>query len=204
MDGIIDWLTGLPVHVLYIALAAIGAAENIFPPLPADTVVALGSWLAARGTGNVVIAFLAPVLGNIVGATGMYYVGRSHGRDWMRGKFPSIASERGEQRLRVLYERYGVVALVISRFIPGVRALVPPFAGAMHVSAPMAIGAMAIASTVWYGTISYLAFRAGADWSNVARLIKQFGVVTSLVAAGLALAGIVLWLVARRRAAAKS
>jgi membrane protein DedA with SNARE-associated domain len=204
VEGLIDWLVSLPTNVLYAALAAIGAAENVFPPLPADTVVALGSWLAARGKGNALLAFLAPVLGNIAGASAMYVVGRSHGKEWMRRHFPKLANDRSEQRLRDLYARYGVVALVLSRFIPGVRALVPPFAGAMHVPAFVAIGAMAVASTLWYGTISYLAFRAGADWSHLAALIRQSGLIASAVAAGLLLLGGLAWLIARRRAGAES
>jgi membrane protein DedA with SNARE-associated domain len=203
VDRLIDWLTGLPTGVLYAALAAIGAAENLFPPMPADTVVALGSWLAARGKGSAALAFLAPVLGNIVGAAGMYVVGRSHGKVWMRRNFPSLASERSEQRLQDLYARYGVAALVLSRFIPGVRALVPPFAGAMHVPAVSAIGAMAVASTVWYGTISYLAFRAGADWTHLARLIRRSGLVASIVAVALLLVVLLAWFIARRRAGAE-
>ena len=49
MSRLLDWLSSLPPTALYLVLAVTAAAENIFPPLPADTVVALGSWLSARG-----------------------------------------------------------------------------------------------------------------------------------------------------------
>ena len=71
---------------------------------------------------------------------------------------PSISrhsgDERNEKRLEAMYGRYGIVALVVSRLIPGVRALVPPFAGALKVPPYTAISAMAIASAVWYGIIA--------------------------------------------------
>jgi membrane protein DedA with SNARE-associated domain len=205
MHGVITWLTALPTTVLYVILAVVGAAENVFPPLPADTVVALGSWLAARGKGSAVAAFLAPVLGNIAGATGMYLVGRRHGSDWMHRKFPALASPDNERRLQALYGKYGLVALVLSRFIPGVRAIVPPFAGAMRVPAGRAIAAMAIASAAWYGTISWLAFRAGSsDWGAIMRLIRQSGTIAAGVAALLLLAGVGYWAATRRRASAGS
>jgi membrane protein DedA with SNARE-associated domain len=201
MQGLIDWLTGLPTSVLYVALAVIGAVENVFPPIPADTVVALGSWLAARGKGSALAAFLAPVRGNGAGAAAMYFVGRSHGADWMHEKFPALANERNERRLQALYGKYGVLALVLSRFVPGVRALVPPFAGAMKVPAGRAIAAIAIASTAWYGTISYVAFRAGADWSALAGTIRRYSSIMAIVAA-VALAGAAVWWYLRRRAQA--
>ena len=57
MSGIIAWLTGLRLAVLYPIMAVAAAVENIFPPIPADSIVALGSWLAARGEGTVISAF---------------------------------------------------------------------------------------------------------------------------------------------------
>jgi membrane protein DedA with SNARE-associated domain len=131
----------------------------------------------------------------------MYFVGRSHGADWMHEKFPALANERNERRLQALYGKYGVLALVLSRFVPGVRALVPPFAGAMKVPAGRAIAAIAIASTAWYGTISYVAFRAGADWSALAGTIRRYSSIMAIVAA-VALAGAAVWWYLRRRAQA--
>jgi membrane protein DedA with SNARE-associated domain len=198
MQGLIAWLVALPSALLYGVLAVVGALENVFPPIPADTVVALGSWLAARGKGSAVIAFLAPVLGNIAGAAAMYFVGRSHGAEWMHRRFPALANAANERRLEALYGRYGVLALVLSRFIPGVRALVPPFAGAMKVPAGRAIAAMSLASAAWYGTISYLAFRAGADWAGLSRVIRHYGAIVASVAALLLIAGVAWWFLARR------
>ena len=65
MGGILDWLESLPVGALYASLALVAAIENIFPPVPADTVVAFGSFLAARGHGTALGAFLATWVGNV-------------------------------------------------------------------------------------------------------------------------------------------
>lgn len=200
MEGILASLAHLPLSVLYLTMAAIAAVENIFPPVPADSVVAFGSWLAARGDGSALGAFLATWVGNVAGAAAMYLIGRRHGAGWMRRHFPKIADEKGEQRLRDLYGKYGITALVVSRFIPGIRALVPPFAGALRIPAAAAIGAMAIASAVWYGFISYLAFKAGADWTQLARMISRSGTVTAIVATVLLAIALVMWFLRHRRA----
>jgi len=194
LPSLLHWLGGLPPLVLYLSLAALAAAENIFPPLPTDTVVAFGTWLAARGDGSALGAFLCTWVGNVAGAAAMYAVGRRHGTGWLRRKFPRLADETGEARLRVLYSRYGLFALVVSRFIPGVRALVPPFAGALRVPAIPAIAAMAAASAVWYGVISYLAWKAGSDWDNVVALVVRSGRVITLAACVIALVATLLWL----------
>ncbi|PYP66245.1 MAG: alkaline phosphatase, partial [Gemmatimonadetes bacterium] len=79
MDSLLAWLTSLPIGTLYVALAAVAAIENVFPPIPADTVVALGSFLAARGKGSVIAAFTATWLGNVTSAMIMYGIGRRYG-----------------------------------------------------------------------------------------------------------------------------
>src|SRR5215217_9418737 len=127
MSGFTAWLAGLPLAVLYPVLALVAAVENVFPPVPADTVVALGSWLAARGQGSAFWAFFATWVGNVAGAGAMYFVGRRHGTAWIHKRFPSLADEKNERRLRELHGKYGALSLVLSRFIPGVRAVVPPF-----------------------------------------------------------------------------
>jgi membrane protein DedA with SNARE-associated domain len=129
----------------------------------------------------------------------MYAVGRRHGAGWIHRRFPSLSNARGEERLQRLYSRYGVPALVASRFIPGVRALVPPCAGALKVPAPTAVAAMALASGVWYGFISYIAYRAGTDWDALTRRVAHSSAVSAVAAAILVAIGVAIWLVRRRR-----
>ncbi|MEO8621631.1 MAG: DedA family protein [bacterium] len=199
MAGLIAWLMELPQAVLYPLMAIAAAVENIFPPIPADTIVALGSWLAGRGEGSALGAFAATCVGNVGGAAAMYAVGRTHGAGWMHRKFPRLADERSEARLKAMYGKYGIAALVVSRLIPGVRALVPPFAGALRVPPVQAIGAMGVASAVWYGIISYLAFHADAGWAQLMLLIKRSGTVVAVAATVLLVAGVAVWYVRNRR-----
>ncbi len=180
-------------------MALFAAVENVFPPIPADTVVALGSWLAARGQGSPVWAFLSVWIGNVAGAAAMYFVGRRHGTVWIERRFPKIADEKSENRLRELHRRYGAASLFLSRFIPGVRALVPPFAGALRLPAMSSLVSIAVASGIWYGLVSYLAFRAGAaDWNALTGRISSVGRWIA-VGAGVVLAvGALAWWLRQR------
>jgi membrane protein DedA with SNARE-associated domain len=200
--GLLDWLSHVPLSVLYLLLAAFAAVENVFPPVPADTVVALGSWLAARGQGSAFWAVFATWLGNVVGAGAMYFVGRRHGAAWMRKRFPALGDEKNARRLRELHGKYGALSLVLSRFIPGVRALVPPFAGALRISPVTTMLSLSLASAVWYGLVSYVAFRAGADWGALMARITRYGRFAALAAAGLIAAAAVVWWLRRRQRAA--
>ena len=196
-----DWLSHVPMSVLYLLMAAFAAVENVFPPVPADTVVALGSWLAARGQGSAFWAIVATWVGNVAGAGAMYFVGRRHGTAWMHRRFPALADEKNERRLRELHGKYGAISLVLSRFIPGVRALVPPFAGALRISPVTTMLSLSLASAVWYGMVSYVAFRAGADWGALMARITRYGRFAAVGAAVIVAAGALGWWLRRQRTA---
>jgi len=196
------WLNSVPIGTLYVALGAVAAIENVFPPVPADTVVALGSFLAARGRGSVVAAFLATWIGNVGSAMVMYTLGRRYGAAKLERRLLGDKAEGAESRLGKMYGKYGVLALFASRFIPGVRALVPPFAGALRVPAARAGLAIASASAIWYGTVSYLGFTLGGNWQRVLYLITEYGRILAGAAAVFLLSGVLIWRIRVRKISA--
>ncbi|MDQ4079999.1 MAG: DedA family protein [Gemmatimonadota bacterium] len=200
MQDALHWLSGLPPFALYAALAAVAAAENIFPPLPADTVVAFGAFLAARGHATLIGAFLATWLGNVSGALLVYTLGRRYGASYAQRWLARFGSEKNEQRLERMYAQRGIAALFLSRFIPGVRALVPPFAGAVRVPALRAALAIAIASGIWYGIVTWIAYNVGSDWDALQARLKSAGITAALIAGGLAIAAVAWYLLRRRKA----
>jgi membrane protein DedA with SNARE-associated domain len=199
LQDVLAWLTALPPTALYGALAVVAAIENIFPPVPADTIVAFGAFLAARGDASLAGAFLATWLGNVAGALLMYALGRRFGGDGLRHRFLGVTDRHGaSDRITRLYARYGIPALFLSRFLPGVRALVPPVAGALRVPAVTASLAIALASALWYGTIAVLAYNVGARWEVLAERISSLSRTAGLAALGVT-AVVVLVVVLRRR-----
>lgn len=198
MEGVLHWLSSLPPAVLYIVMAVVAAIENIFPPIPADTIVAFGSFLAARGQGTIIGAFLSVWLGNLGGAAIMYGAGRRYGASQVEKRLLKDKGAEAEGKLRTLYERYGIGALFVSRFVPGVRAVVPPFAGALKVPFIPALAVMGIASGIWYGLVAWLAFRVGSDWDALQATIKQYGTIAAIVAIVVVLIGAIVWFFKRR------
>ena len=199
MSSFLAWLSAVPVAVLYVALTVAAAIENIFPPIPADTIVAVGSFLAARGKGSVFAAFAATWLGNVGGAMVVYAVGRRYGAERLERRLLGEKSPGAEMRLERLYGRYGLISLFASRFVPGLRALVPPFAGALRVPPLRAGLAIGSASAIWYGTVSYLGFTLGGNWQRVSALVVEYGRALALAAIVVLLGAFMIWWTRSRR-----
>src|SRR5436853_7680280 len=79
LQQILGWLGDLPLGSLYVAIAALSAFENFFPPFPSDAVIAFGSFLADRARGSPFTVFLLGWLGNLAGAGVAYTLGRRFG-----------------------------------------------------------------------------------------------------------------------------
>lgn len=197
LDAALIWLSGLPSGVLIGAMAALAAIENIFPPIPADVLVAFGAFLAARAGTSPIPAFLAVWIGNMLGASAMYALGRRYGADRVERRYHLDRTGHADQTMLALYDRWGTISLFASRFIPGVRAVVPPIAGAMRIPFPRAILAIGVASAIWYGAATWIAFRVGSNWEALRAALGRFGLWTAVGAALVMIVGVtVVW---RRR-----
>jgi membrane protein DedA with SNARE-associated domain len=198
----LDWLTSLPPLALYLTLALVAAVENVFPPIPADTVVALGAFLAARGEASPWLTFASTFTGNMSGVALTFWLGRTYGSAWIARRFFKGSDElAAEERLRGLYARFGAISLFASRFLPGFRAVVPPLAGALRLPVLPSFLAMSVASAVWYGALTWLGFRLAGDLEELVDRIGQANRVLGAIAASIAAVAVAVWLLRRRRRA---
>jgi membrane protein DedA with SNARE-associated domain len=199
VDSVLAWLGSLPPAALYLTLALVAAAENFIPPIPADVIVAFGSFLAARSDRSPVPTIVAVVIGNVGGALAMFALGRRFGAEWIRRRLSRVMGEAAEQRVQHWYNQYGLPALFLSRFLPGVRAVVPPLAGAIRVPAGGAIAAISIASTIWYTALALIAYRLGRQWDRIVGAIEEFQTVAAIIAGVIVALGLLVWFFKARR-----
>lgn len=198
LQTLMGWLDALPLSTLYVAIAGLSAFENFFPPFPSDAVVAFGSFLASRADGSALTVLFLGWFGNVTGATATYILGHRYGGKAFLHQMEKYAGPTAEERIRRLYKKYGFAGLFVSRFLPGVRAIVPPFAGAMKLPAFGVILSIASASLVWFGLITFLAFRAGNNWDLLQQYLVRSGKVAGGIAMGMVALAILIWLWRRR------
>mgnify|MGYP001132860187 CR=1 FL=1 len=201
LERLLDALASLPLVPTYLVLMALSALENVFPPVPADTAVALGAFLARRGEVSVVPLAALCWLANVGSAAGTYLLARRHGRGFFRdGWGRKVMPPEVLAALEEAYERWGVAGIFLSRFLPGLRAAVTPFAGIAGLSPARALVPAAAASAIWYAFLAFAGYELAGNWDAVKSLVgstnRALG-VAALVLAGAA--GYWLWRRSRRR-----
>lgn len=172
--------------------------------MPADIAVALGAFLAARDDAplSVTAVYLVTVVANVTSAVGMYAVARTVGRNFLESRTGRrLLSARSQAALGRVYEHHHLWGIFLSRFLPGYRAVVPPFAGMMGLPASKALPPVVLATALYYGLLVWGAHRVGRSWESVRLWLGHLGIGLGIVAIAVtAVVGCLLWRVRARRA----
>jgi membrane protein DedA with SNARE-associated domain len=199
LERLLDALASLPLVPTYLVLMALSALENVFPPVPADTAVALGAFLARRGEVSVVPLAALCWLANLASAAGTYVVGRRHGRGFFRdGWGRKLMRPEVLAALEEAYARWGTAGIFLSRFLPGLRAAVPPFAGVVGLPVARTLVPAAIASAIWYAFLAFAGYQVAENWEAVKALVADTNRVLGIAALVVAVIAYV-WLRRRSR-----
>jgi len=183
MNELLDLVTGLPIELVYLLLGAGAALENIFPPVPADTFAALGGFLAGRDVLTPWRVFVVTWSANVASALVVYGIGHRYGRSFFEvGLGRYVLREHQLARMRRFYRRWGTFAIFFTRFVPGLRAVVPAFAGVSDQPLlPVALPLM-VASAIWYGVLVAAGVMAGRNLELLASWLGHANTTLLVVA----------------------
>ena len=198
IEDIINALLGLPPTAVYTIIGVLAGVENVFPPVPADTAVAIGAFLSAGGRISAQAVFAVTWIANVVGAIMVYAAGRTIGRPFFQGRLGRRLLNPGAMvRLELLYRNYGTWGIFVSRFIPGLRAVVPPFAGVANLGALRVVLPLVVASGLWYAALTFVAATAVREIDEIIEFARRLS-LAGIVSAG-ALVAVVVFAWRRRR-----
>jgi membrane protein DedA with SNARE-associated domain len=193
MMDVLAALAAMPPALLYLVIAVGAALENVIPPIPADTAVLLGAVLAAAGRASPRLVFFWTWSANVAGLVFVYVLARRYGHRF----FGTAAGRRllhpaQLEQIARFYARWGWPAIFVSRFLPGLRGVVPVFAGVSHVPAWQVIAPAAMASAIWYGFLVHVGAATGRNLDAILEIVQRTGAVLLIIAV-LLMAGIVYW-----------
>jgi membrane-associated protein len=213
MQDLIDLFLHLDVHLeefvrnhgrwVYGLLFAIVFAETglvVTPFLPGDSLLFAAGALAATGMLDIrlvlVLLAVAAIVGNMVNYSVGRYVGpRVFRADATPGILSRVLNRQHLDRAHAFFERYGGMAIVLTRFVPIIRTFVPFVAGA---------GAMRYTTFAVYnvaGGILWVAVCVGAGYAfgNVPVIKDNFTLVALGIVAVSLVPVLIEWLKVRKK-----
>lgn len=178
---VFEYVKGLSPGALYLFLAFSAWLENIFPPIPGDTITALGAFFVASGRLSFLGVFLASTIGSTVGFFTLFLLGKHLGREFFIRKdlryFPKELIFRAEER----YKRHGYLVVALNRFLPGVRSVISVAGGIVGLKSSYVIVLSLISASCWNLIWIYAGFLFGKNWimvkEGVMRLMKSYNAI---------------------------
>jgi membrane-associated protein len=181
----------------YPVLFALIAIETMGVPVPGETALFTAGILAAGGhlsiEAVIAIAATAAILGDNVG----FMIGRKLGRRLLMAKGPFH-----RHRLRLVemgepfFERHGPKAVFLGRWVAGLRITSAWLAGVNRMAWPTFLFWNALGGIAWAISVALLAYFLGHGAERVVQALGT-GAAIAVVTAGL-----LVWVVLRRRHAA--
>ncbi|NNM31594.1 MAG: DedA family protein [Gemmatimonadetes bacterium] len=199
VDQVAALLEGLPTVLIYVVLALGAALENVVPIIPADTVIVMGGLVAGVGRVDPGGVFVATWAANVIGAALVYGLGLRFGLTFFNeGPGRHLLSPGQMQRLGRFYDRWGIPAIFLARFLPGFRALVPVFAGVTRQRPLRVLPPLVLASALWYGGLVRLGFVTGQNLESVVATLARANRWLLVVSFVLVVVMLLVWTRTRR------
>jgi membrane protein DedA with SNARE-associated domain len=202
------FVTDLVSNYGYLGIFVLMLLGSACIPIPSEIVMAFGGALASETFADQVLGdpskslsllgvIVVGVLGSLAGSLLAYWLGYAGGRPMVDrwGKYLMLRPHEVD-RAQDWFERHGQAAVFWSRLIPLVRAFISLPAGV----ARMNLGAFTLYTTLgllpWTIGLALAGRSLGDQWNDVERFIAPVS-----IAAGIALAALVVWWIIRRRRA---
>lgn len=179
-DFFLDYLRTLPEYLVYLMLGISAFVENIFPPIPGDTVTAFGAFLVAIGRLNLAGVFISTTTGSFLGFMTLFAVGGYLGRRFFIEKDYRLFKGKDIIKAEEWFRKYGYFIIMINRFLPGIRSVISIAAGISGLNRRKVILLSLVSSGVWNLVWIAMGFTLGNNWetvqANLSTLVAKYNV----------------------------
>ncbi len=154
--------------------------------LPGDSLLlAAGIFAATPGAPiQIVPTILVFIAGSFLGDQLGYWVGRTLGPRVFNRPQSRFFDPENVTKAKAFFDKYGVLTIIVARFVPVVRAFAPTMAGVTKLNYAVFIGLSAVGAILWGSGVTLLGYFLG-------RLIPDLEKYIYLVVIGGILAAVV-------------
>jgi membrane protein DedA with SNARE-associated domain len=168
--NIVDWLANWG-NWGYFGIFICVFVGNLGIPVPEETVMLVGGFLAGRGDLDLKLVYLVCVMSAVTGDSCGFFVGRHGGQriiTRLASRFSTIRHRY--ERLQIFFHTHGSKAVFMARFIAGVRFMAGPMAGAAGMPFVRFLGWNVLGAIVWCTTVVTIGYLVGDELYRVAEM----------------------------------
>ena len=202
INNIIEFLLPQNTLFLYVFLFLSAVIENLFPPIPGDTITVFGAFMVGTGRLGYLPVYLATTIGSVCGFMLLVMVGRLLEREFFMKKnsrlFPAQTIISAEQ----WFARYGYFVILVNRFLPGIRSVISLVSGMARLNLWYVLLLSLISASIWNLIWIQVGFVLGNNWQTVKEqagiLLKRYNMAAGILLA-LIITGYIIYRIIRSR-----
>ena len=181
--GVIDFLTTRNILVVYLFYFISAFLQVVFPPHPGDVIIIFEGYLTSLpGSFEFFPILLVNLCASILGCYSVFKFGYTKGYKVFEYKLiKKYIARKQQKKVKLLFHRYGYLALFISKFIPGLNIVMILSAGIFKMK-PSLVYALVIASLVIHHIAYLLLGRVlGYNMGYIKHLISTYNEIVGVI-----------------------
>ena len=156
--------------------------EQLGVPVPAIPTLVVAGAMAFNGKLSLLAVIAAAMIACIVADSAWYMAGRYFGSRVMKTLcMVSLTPDSCVSQTQSRFERWGVNALIIAKFVPGLGLIAPPLAGATGIGWPRFLLFNTLGSALWVGAGVGGGMLLGPQIERLLAYVEDFGTVAMIV-----------------------
>jgi len=167
LDEILKTVMLMNDALLYFFLFISAIIENLFPPIPGDTITVLGAFLVGTGRLDFWYVYISTTLGSVFGFMALVGLGKYLGRKYFHDKdykhFPKQRIIKTEEWIH----SHGYLVVLANRFFPGIRSVISIVTGMSMLKNHLVFLFALISASIWNLIWMYAGFSLGNNWDKV-------------------------------------
>ncbi len=177
IDQFLDYLFAYGPFWVYLVIFVACFVENLFPPFPGDSFIAAAGGLIAVSRLDFLVTFLIVIAGGISSVMLLYFFGKNYGRDYFMRKDFKYFSADDILKMEQKFSKWGVLILIFSRFVVGLRAVLAIVAGIGRYRALKMLIFSVVSYILFTSLVMYIAFKLVENFERIEYLFKTYSAI---------------------------
>lgn len=168
---------GIYTYLILFLLIFCETGLVVTPFLPGDSLLFIAGSLAGAGMLNIQLLFIGIVFSAVLGNAVNYHIGYLIGPKIFDSKKFKLIKREHLIKTKEYYNRFGMQAIIISRFVPIVRTIAPFLAGISRMNYPCFLGYNVVGALLW----TTMLLLGGYFFGNIPIVQENYAAVIMLI-----------------------
>ena len=190
-------------YLAYTMLFVSAFVENVFPPVPGDTVTLIGAYFVGTGHLSYFGVLVSTTAGSVVGFMSLFLI--AFWLEWKvveRYNFKWIKRAHID-RVQEWFRKYGYRVILINRFLSGVRSVISITAGLSKLRISAVFLLSFLSALIWNGLMISAGAFIGDNWQDIERSLKLYNQIIIIGLSIVAVAYLVYFFIYKNRPSGK-